>query len=58
MTTSTEPLASMFACGHCVGFILYRGIQGYEATDSVGGVVGIYPTQREAADALRWLNRT
>lgn len=46
-------LVSVFAVtGACVGFILARGKLGFEVTDRNGKPLGIYPSQRQAADAL------
>jgi hypothetical protein len=36
----------------CVGFILARGKDGYEAFSTNDRSVGVFPNQRAAADAL------
>jgi hypothetical protein len=36
----------------CVGFVLALGREGFEASDSDGASLGLYPNQREAAAAV------
>ena len=48
----TTPMVSVYDGRDCLGFILARGKLGFEAFDAQERSAGIYPTQREAADAL------
>jgi hypothetical protein len=56
MTTTTtkqaSPLASVYDGRDCIGFILSRGKIGFEALDQDERSIGIFPTQREAANAI------
>jgi hypothetical protein len=36
----------------CLGFVLARGCKGHEAFDAKERSLGLYPNQRDAADAV------
>jgi len=60
MTAPPKPAATatmLTVCADrvCSGFILNRGCDGFEAFDVNDRSLGLYPSQREAADALRAL---
>jgi hypothetical protein len=48
----TTPLVSIYDGRECVGFVISRGKLGYEALDRAERSLGLFPTQREAADAI------
>jgi hypothetical protein len=48
----TTPLVSIYDGRECVGFILAHGKLGFEVFDRDERSIGVYPTQREAADAI------
>jgi hypothetical protein len=41
----------------CIGFIVPRGKTGFEAVDVSDQSRGLYPSQKEAAEALRAVRR-
>jgi hypothetical protein len=58
MTAIPKPAAPAMLCvyntaGRCIGFILNRYRDGFRAHDTDGKAIGVYPTQREAAEAVR-----
>jgi hypothetical protein len=53
--SSAAPVTSLLSvCDGqlCIGFVLNRGRYGFEAFDGDQQSLGIFPTQREAADAV------
>jgi hypothetical protein len=54
MTTIPEPAMLTIFDGRqqCLGFVLRRGIKGWEAIDSHDVSFGIFPSKAEAAAAL------
>jgi hypothetical protein len=53
MSTSTTVLASVFDNdGRCLGFVLKRGLTGYEAFSTAEHSLGLFPTAKQAANAL------
>jgi hypothetical protein len=52
MSAPTTPMVSVYDGRECVGFVLARGKLGFEALDRDEHALGIFPTQREAADAI------
>ena len=46
------PMATVYAGQTCIGFILSRGKTGFEAFTRDERSLGMFKTQREAADAL------
>ena len=54
MTTTPEPALLTIFDGRqqCLGFVLRRGIKGWEAIDAHDVSLGVYPTKAEAAGAL------
>jgi hypothetical protein len=50
MTAPT--MLSVYDGRDCIGFILSRGKIGFEALDRDEHSIGIFPTQREAANAI------
>jgi len=48
----TTPLVSIYDGRECLGHVLARGKAGYEAFDRDDKPVGIFETQRQAANAL------
>jgi hypothetical protein len=50
-----SPMLSVFDGRTCAGWIVGRGRIGWEAFTADEGSVGVFPTQREAANAImRW----
>jgi hypothetical protein len=49
---TSAPMLSLFDGRALLGFILARGKSGWEAFDADQRTLGIYPTQRDAADAI------
>jgi hypothetical protein len=45
-------LLAVFDGRECAGFILARGVSGWEAFSADQKSLGLFPTQREAASAL------
>jgi hypothetical protein len=45
-------MLSVYNGRDCIGFILSRGKIGFEALDRDEHSIGIFPTQREAANAI------
>jgi hypothetical protein len=45
-------MATVYAGQSCLGFILARGKTGYEAFTADEKSIGMFPTQRAAADAI------
>jgi hypothetical protein len=50
--TAASPLAYVYDGRRCLGFILARGKPGFEAFDADDKSVGLFPSQREAANAV------
>jgi len=48
----TMPLAYVYDGRQCLGHVLARGPAGFEAFDANDTSVGIFETQRQAANAL------
>jgi hypothetical protein len=43
----------VYSAGHsCLGFIMARGVAGFEALDREQKSLGVFPTQRQAAAAI------
>jgi len=49
---SITPLVSVYDGRDCLGFILARGKLGFEALDRDERSLGLFPTQREAAQRI------
>jgi hypothetical protein len=49
---STTPLAYVYDGQQCLGHVLSRGPKGFEAFDRDDKSVGLFETQRQAANAL------
>jgi hypothetical protein len=47
-----SPLLSIYDGQTCIGFILNRGQQGWEAFDAGDASLGLYPSQRDATNAI------
>jgi hypothetical protein len=45
-------MLSVYSGQRCLGFILPRGKLGYEAFDDADMSLGVYPSQRDATNAL------
>ena len=43
---------SIYAGSRCLGFVMPRGRQGYEAFNTIDVSLGLYQTQQAAADAV------
>jgi hypothetical protein len=52
MTTQTR-LLTVFDGGRPIGFIVHRGVSGYESFDANEISLGLFETQHRAATALR-----
>jgi hypothetical protein len=57
--TSTKPAAAMisvYSGRSCRGFVLARGVSGFEGFDRDEKSLGLFPTEREAVAAIleRW----
>jgi len=52
MSALTTPMVSVYDGREWVGFVLARGKLGFEALDRGEYALGIFPAQREAADAI------
>jgi hypothetical protein len=52
MSSPPTPLISIYDGRECVGFVISRGKLGYEALDRAERSLDLFPTQREAADAI------
>jgi hypothetical protein len=52
MTMPTTPLSYVYDGRQCLGHILRRGCQGYEAFDRDDKSIGIFPSQQQAANAI------
>jgi len=50
--TSTAPMSYIYDGRECLGFVLARGKLGFEAMDREEKSLGIFDTQRQAANAL------
>jgi hypothetical protein len=50
--TGAAPMLSVYEDKTCVGFIIARGKVGFEAFSADLDSLGIFPTQRQAADAI------
>jgi hypothetical protein len=50
--STTAPLAYVYDGQQCLGHVLGRGKSGFEAFDRDDKSVGIFETQRQAANAL------
>lgn len=49
----TTLLVTVYSAGHgCIGFVLARGVSGFEAFDAEQKSLGLYPTQKAAAEAI------
>jgi|SRR5437660_3222635 hypothetical protein len=57
MTTQTS-LQTVFDGGRPIGFIIHRGVSGFESFDARERSVGIFETAHRAATALRQLAET
>jgi hypothetical protein len=49
---NSNQLLSVFDGRECVGFILARGRAGYQAFTADEKSLGLYPSQKQAADAI------
>ena len=47
-----SPLSSVYDGRICRGFVIARGKLGFEAFDSDERSIGVYPTRREAVNAI------
>jgi hypothetical protein len=45
-------MSTVYVGQYCLGFILARGKTGFEAFDRNEKSIGLFPTQRAAADAI------
>ena len=52
MTARPTPLLTVYDGRQCLGHVLARGKAGYEAFDPSDKSLGIFETQRQAANAL------
>jgi hypothetical protein len=52
-TPAPSPMLSVYDRQTCVGFVLSRGPQGFEAFDADGKSRGFHKTQDKAAEAIR-----
>ena len=52
MSALTTPMVSVYDGREWVGFVLARGKLGFKALDRGEYALGIFPAQREAADAI------
>jgi hypothetical protein len=50
--TPASPLCSVYDGRTCIGFVLSRGKQGFEAVRADDVSLGIFPSQREAIAVL------
>jgi len=50
--TSSTPMLSVYDNKRCIGFLINRGKLGVEAFDSEQRSIGIFTSQKEAADAI------
>jgi hypothetical protein len=50
--TVVSPLTYVYDGRHCLGFILARGKSGFEALDRDEQSLGLFPSQRDAANAI------
>jgi hypothetical protein len=50
--SANSPMVSVYDGRDCLGFVLDRGKLGFEAFDREARSLGMFSTQREAADAL------
>jgi hypothetical protein len=48
----TAPLVSVYSGSTCIGFVLGRGVSGFEAFDADQRSLGTYPSEREAVAAV------
>jgi hypothetical protein len=46
------PMVSVFDGRRCLGFVLPKGKSGFEATTADDRLLGLFPSQKEAADAI------
>ena len=46
------PMVSVYDGRICRGFVIARGKRGFEVFDCDERSIGVYPTQREAANAI------
>jgi hypothetical protein len=51
-TETSSPMLAVYAGQRCLGHLLHRGRIGWEAFDHEDCSRGIFPSQREAADAI------
>jgi hypothetical protein len=49
---SSVPMLSVYDGRDCIGFLLSRGKLGFEAFDSNQQTLGIFTSEKEAADAI------
>jgi hypothetical protein len=49
---AAPPLVSVYDGQQCVGHVLARGKAGFEAFDTDDKSVGVFPTAKQAANAL------
>jgi hypothetical protein len=54
--TFSVPMLSVYGGRECKGFILSRGKVGFEAFNSDQQTLGIFPNEKEAADAISETN--
>jgi hypothetical protein len=50
--TAAPPMVTVMAGNECVGFVLARGVAGFEAFDRDAHPIGLFPTADEAAAAI------
>jgi hypothetical protein len=48
----SQPLLAIYDGRQCVGFVLGRGLRGYEAFDASEHSLGLFAARAEAADAV------
>jgi len=52
VSSRPSPLSSVYDGRICRGFVIARGKLGFEAFDSDERSMGVYPTRREAVNAI------
>jgi hypothetical protein len=50
--STAPPMLSIVTDEGCIGFILRRGVAGFEAVNRDGGSLGIFQTEQQAADPV------
>jgi hypothetical protein len=50
--TAVSPMAYVYDGRQCLGHIIARGKSGFEAFDADDKSLGLFPSQRAAADAI------